>query len=135
VRPWIIQCVVMLLTTTMPDQPALANGNGALISEGCQHGVSGIGGATCLEGELKQLTERLQRLVEKELHEPSLQRPRTPAGHDQWLQSAMMFCSGIATTEPLPTFEAALLDCYVSVVSDRIATLEDPSPNAIVLAR
>jgi hypothetical protein len=135
-RPWTIQGVAVVLTTAMLNQPALADGLGPPDLESCRRTTTQFEDAPCIEREIERLTARLQDLVEKALHGPSsIGKPRTAAEHDRWLQSATMFCSGIATTEPIPTFEAALLDCFASVLSDRVATLEDTAPDAIRLAR
>ena len=75
----------------------------------------------CFESALRRLDARLHGLLEQRARAVSY---ATVADHDRWQRVATTFCAAIAATEPMPTYEASLLDCAVSVLADRVASLE-----------
>ncbi len=83
--------------------------------------ASPIDATACLESALRRLDARLHGLLEQRARAVS---DTTVAEHDRWHRAATTFCTGIAATEPMPTYEASLLDCAVSVLADRVASLE-----------
>ncbi len=84
-------------------------------------------GSGCAEAQFHRLDARLQDLlVQRErLSTSDAARATGRAEHVRWQRVAMAFCAGVAATEPMPTYAAALLDCAASILKDRVATLED----------
>ena len=83
--------------------------------------------SACFAAEFNRLDAHLQILLKR--HERAFASDANAnallADHDRWQRAAIDYCAGVAATEPMPSYEAALLDCSVSVMADRVATLED----------
>ncbi len=118
-----------LIVASLAAAPAWAVGADERTGEPCGGIASHLQGTgiACQDAQFQRLDARLQELHGQHGRNSTSDAARAAdlADHIRWQRAAMAFCAGVATTEPLPTYAAALLDCAVSVLQDRVATLED----------
>lgn len=122
-----IKCWVLVAAVAAP--PALGDDLHRHDVDACRRAADRVGAdpSACFAAELRRIDQRLQNLLDQRARglSSASTRDRMFAAHDRWQHAATAFCAGVAASEPMPSYTAAMLDCAVSLLADREATLRD----------